>query len=100
MLYCIYLVIYCQNHTIRRLRINKSRLNIFDILLLDDFFAAHIRSECFGDIDAAVLVEIVFQERYQHSGRSDHGVVESVGEVFAVFAAVYSDFQTARLSVS
>ena len=68
--------------------------------LFDDFRAAHIRSERNGNVDGAVCVEVVFQECDQHSRRSDDGVVERVGEVLAVLAAVDADFQAARLCVA
>ena len=61
--------------------------------------AAHIRSEGFGNIDAAVGIEVVFEERYEHSRRSNNGVVERMGEVLAVLA-VDAYFQPARLCIA
>ena len=45
--------------------------------------AAHIRSEGFGNIDAAFGIEVVFEERYEHSRRGNNGVVERMGKVLA-----------------
>ena len=61
--------------------------------------AAHIRSEGFGNIDAAVGIEVVFEERYEHSRRGNNGVVERMGKVLAVLA-VDAYFQPARLCVA
>ena len=61
--------------------------------------AAHIRSEGFGDVHAAVGIEVILKERYEHSRRGDDGVVERVGEVLAVLA-VDADFKPARLRVT
>ena len=69
------------------------------LLLFNYLFATHVRSEGNGNIDGAVSVEVVFQERYQHSRRRDNGVVEGVRKVFTFFA-VDSDFESARLSVT
>ena len=40
------------------------------------FFAAHVRTKCFGDVDGTVCIEIVFKESDQHTGRSNNGVVQ------------------------
>ena len=56
---------------------------LFVKLLLRDknFRAAHVRSERFGNLNAAVSLEIVLKESDEHSRRSDYGVVEGVSEV-------------------
>ena len=59
---------------------------LFWILLFDYRLSAHIRSERFGDIDAAVGVEIVLEERDQHTGRCYTGIVEGMCIIFAVLA--------------
>ena len=62
-------------------------------------FAAHVRPEGDGDVDAAVGVQVILEEGDKHSRGRDDGVVERVGKVFAVFA-VHPDLQPAGLSVA
>ena len=83
-------------NTNRALPSDKALQNPF---LFDDFLAAHVRSERNRNVDAAVGIEIVFEESNQHSRRRHDGVVEGVGKIFAVFAGD-ADFQTARLRVA
>ena len=56
--------------------------------------AAHIRSEGFGDVHAAVGIEVILKERYEHSRRGDDGVVERVGEVLAVMKSLADEGMT------
>ena len=51
--------------------------------------AAHVRTQCFGDIDRAVSVEVVFKECDEHTGRSNDGVIEGVREIFLAVCAFY-----------
>ena len=63
------------------------------------FLAAHVRTESYGNVYAAVFVKVVLKECDEHSGRSNNCVVESVSKILAVFA-VDSDFESACLSVT
>ena len=45
------------------------------------FLAAHVGPQGLGDADAAIGLEVVFQEGNEHPGRGHHGVIEGVGKV-------------------
>ena len=63
------------------------------------FRAAHIGLENLGNEHGAVRLKVVLEEGDEHSRRGDNGVVEGVGEIFAVLA-VNADFEAARLGVA
>ncbi len=65
-----------------------------------NFLAAHIRTKNFGNPDGAVSLQVVFQERDQHSGRCDNGIVQSMCKVLLAILAVYTDLQTSGLCVA
>ena len=62
--------------------------------------AAHVRTKDLGNIDAAVGVQVVLEERDEHTRGSDDGVVERVGEIELAVLAADADLQTARLRVA
>ena len=62
-------------------------------------FSAHIGLQGFRDGHAAVGAKIVLQEGNQHARRSDHGIIQGVGEVVAVFS-LDSDLQSAGLGIT
>ena len=54
------------------------------------FLAAHVGPQGLGDADAAIGLEVVFQESNEHPGRGDDGVVEGVGKV-KILASLFPD---------
>ena len=73
----------------------------FILVLGEDLFlAAHIGTECNGDVDRAVGAEVVLAEGDEHSGGSNDGVVEGVSKILALFLRVYADLEAACLSVA
>ena len=70
------------------------------ILLSDLGLAAHIRSEDLGNINSAVSVEVVLEERNKHSGRCNNGIVKGMSEILLTIGAVYADLESACLSVA
>ena len=62
--------------------------------------AAHVRAKRFGNIDAAVGVQVVFEERDEHARGSDDGVVERMREIELAVLAADADLQPARLRVA
>lgn len=54
--------------------------------LFYDILTAHIHSERLGDAHGAVFIEIVLKESYEHSRRSNDGVIKSMCKIVAVFA--------------
>ena len=62
--------------------------------------AAHVGTQDLGNIDAAVGVQVVLEERDEHTRGSDDGVVERVGEIELAVLAADADLQSARLRVA
>ena len=80
---------------------NLNLIHYIKILLCFDLLhAAHIRSERLGDVHTAVLIKVVLEERDQHTGRCDTGVVEGMRKVLFAVLAVDADLQTACLRVA
>jgi len=55
--------------------ITTLRFHIILFLGQNLFLTAHIRTQCDGDIDTAVFVEVIFKECDKHSGGSNNCVV-------------------------
>ena len=72
------------------------------VLLLghQDFLAAHVGLEAFGDGDGAVFLEVVFQERDEHARGCNAGVVERVGQIHLAVRTLDADAETAGLCVA
>ena len=64
------------------------------------FLAAHVRTQDFGDADAAVFAQVVLQEGDQHARRRDHGVVQGVGKVGPAVFPLHADLQAAGLGIA
>ena len=65
-------------------------LSLYLLLLfgnLDDVLA-HIGLERLGYADRAVLVEVILEERDEHSRRSNNCIIERVSEVFVAVVAL------------
>ena len=56
--------------------------------LFYDILTAHIHSERLGDAHGAVLIEIVLKEGYEHSRRSNDGVIKSVCTIASIVRPV------------
>ena len=69
-------------------------------LSCDFVLAAHIHPERLWDIHRTVRIEVIFQKGNQHAGRGDHGVIQGMGKIVALFFVFDPDAQPARLCVS
>ena len=68
-------------------------------LACDFVLAAHIHPERLWDIHRTVRIEVIFQKGNQHAGRGDHGVIQGMGKIVALFFVFDPDAQPARLRV-
>ena len=62
--------------------------------------ATHIRLEHLRDGDGAVCLEVVLEERDQHTRRSNNGVIQSMREVQLTVLTAYTNLQAASLCVA
>ena len=82
--YCLYAAARCASSVLRH----------------KDFLTAHVGTQHLGDDDAAVGLEVVLEERDEHTRGGNTGVVERVGEVILAVLALDADVQAACLRVA
>ena len=73
---------------------------VVSVLGYEDFRAAHVRAQHLGNDDAAVGLQVVLEERDEHTRRGDAGVVERVGEIILAVLALDADVQAAGLRIA
>lgn len=66
----------------------------------DFFLTTHVRTQCHGNVDTAVCLQIVFQKCNQHSGRCCHSVVECMCKIFFAFFVYDTDTQSSCLCIA